>query len=59
MTYFELEVTKFIRGQQLDIIMLMNFAKEYPTWTTENKYYFIPILILMLRDYIASMKTQI
>ena len=59
MTYFELEVTKFIRGQQLDIIMLMNFAKEYPTWATENKYYFIPILILMLRDYIASMKTQI
>lgn len=59
MNFFEQEVSKFIRGQTTDITILMSFAKEYPSWSTENKYYFIPILIVMLRDYLAGMKTQI
>lgn len=59
MSNFETEVSKFVRGEQLDLIMLMTFVKEYPAWSTEDKYYYLPILILMIRDYISSLHTQV
>lgn len=59
MTMFEKEVYKYIQGKQLDINILMDFYKEFPSWPTEDKYYKLPILVVMLKDYIASVRTEI
>jgi hypothetical protein len=59
MTMFEKEVYKYIQGKQLDINILMDFYKEFPSWSTEEKYYKLPILVVMLKDYIASVRTEI
>lgn len=59
MTMFEKEVYKYIQGKQLDINILMDFYKEFPSWPTEEKYYKLPILVVMLKDYIASVRTEI
>ena len=59
MTMFEKEVYKYIQGKQLDINILMDFYKEFPSWSTEEKYYKLPILTVMLKDYIASVRTEI
>ena len=59
MTMFEKEVYKYIQGKQLDINILMDFYKEFPAWSTEEKYYKLPILVVMLKDYIASVRTEI
>lgn len=59
MTMFEKEVYKYIQGKQLDINILMDFYKEFPSWPTEEKYYRLPILVVMLKDYIASVRTEI
>jgi len=59
MTMFEKEVTKYIQGKQLDINILMDFYKEFPSWSTVEKYYKLPILVVMLKDYIASVRTEI
>ena len=59
MTMFEKEVYMYIQGKQLDINILMDFYKEFPSWSTEEKYYKLPILIVMLKDYIASVRTEI
>ena len=59
MTMFEKEVHKYINGKQLDINILMDFYKEFPSWPTEEKYYKLPILVVMLKDYIASTRTEI
>ena len=56
---FEKEVYKYIQGKQLDINILMDFYKEFPSWSTEEKYYKLPILVVMLKDYIASVRTEI
>ena len=59
MTMFEKEVYKYIQGKQLDVNILMDFYKEFPSWSTEEKYYKLPILVVMLKDYIASVRTEI
>lgn len=59
MTMFEKEVHKYINGKQLDVNILMDFYKEFPSWPTEEKYYKLPILVVMLKDYIASTRTEI
>ena len=59
MTMFEKEVYKYIQGKQLDVNILMDFYKEFPSWSTEDKYYKLPILVVMLKDYIASVRTEI
>lgn len=59
MTMFEKEVYKYIQGKQLNVNILMDFYKEFPSWPTEDKYYKLPILVVMLKDYIASVRTEI
>lgn len=59
MTMFEKEVYKYIQGKQLNVNILMDFYKEFPSWPTEEKYYKLPILVVMLKDYIASVRTEI
>lgn len=59
MTVFEQTVMDYIEGKQLNIEHVMMFYKEFPSWSTEEKYYKLPILTLLLKDYLASMKTQI
>ena len=59
MTIFEKEVMKYVECKQLNIDVLMDLYKEFPSWSTVDKYYKLPILVLMLKDYIASMRTEI
>lgn len=59
MTIFEQEVYKYVRREQLNPDILMAFYKEFPSWPTVDKYYKLPILVLMLKDYIASVRTEI
>lgn len=59
MTIFEQEVYKYIRREQLNPDILMALYKEFPSWPTVDKYYKLPILVLMLKDYIASVRTEI
>lgn len=59
MTVFEQTVMDYIEGKQLNIDTIMGFYKEFPSWSTEDKYYYLPILSLMLKDYLASMRTNI
>ena len=59
MTIFEKEVMKYVECKQLNIDILMDLYKEFPSWSTVDKYYKLPILVLMLKDYIASMRTEI
>ena len=59
MTIFEKEVMKYVEGKQLNIDILMDLYKEFPSWSTVDKYYKLPILVLMLKDYIASMRTEV
>ena len=59
MTIFEQEVYKYVRKEQLNPDILMALYKEFPSWPTVDKYYKLPILVLMLKDYIASVRTEI
>jgi hypothetical protein len=59
MTIFEQEVYKYVRREQLNPDILMALYKEFPSWPTVDKYYKLPILVLMLKDYIASVRTEI
>lgn len=59
MTIFEKEVMKYVECKQLNIDVLMDLYKEFPSWSTVDKYYKLPILVLMLKDYIASMRTEV
>lgn len=59
MTIFEQEVYKYVRREQLNPDILMALYKEFPSWPTIDKYYKLPILVLMLKDYIASVRTEI
>lgn len=59
MTIFEQEVYKYVRKEQLNPDILMVLYKEFPSWPTVDKYYKLPILVLMLKDYIASVRTEI
>lgn len=59
MTILEKEVMKYVECKQLNIDVLMDLYKEFPSWSTVDKYYKLPILVLMLKDYIASMRTEI
>lgn len=59
MTIFEQEVYKYVRKEQLNPDTLMALYKEFPSWPTVDKYYKLPILVLMLKDYIASVRTEI
>lgn len=59
MTIFEQEVYKYVRREQLSPDILMALYKEFPSWPTVDKYYKLPILVLMLKDYIASVRTEI
>lgn len=59
MTIFEQEVYKYVRKEQLNPDILMALYKEFPSWPTIDKYYKLPILVLMLKDYIASVRTEI
>ena len=59
MTIFEQEVYKYARREQLNPDILMALYKEFPSWPTVDKYYKLPILVLMLKDYIASVRTEI
>ena len=59
MTIFEQEVYKYVRREQLNPDILMALYKEFPSWLTVDKYYKLPILVLMLKDYIASVRTEI
>lgn len=59
MTIFEKEVMKYVESKQLNIDILMDLYKEFPSWSTVDKYYKLPILVLMLKDYIASMRTEV
>ena len=59
MAIFEQEVYKYVRREQLNPDILMALYKEFPSWPTIDKYYKLPILVLMLKDYIASVRTEI
>lgn len=59
MAIFEQEVYKYVRREQLNPDILMALYKEFPSWPTVDKYYKLPILVLMLKDYIASVRTEI
>lgn len=59
MTIFEQEVYKYVRREQLNPDILTALYKEFPSWPTVDKYYKLPILVLMLKDYIASVRTEI
>lgn len=59
MTPLELETFKYVCGEQLDIDTVMKLYQESPSWSTRDKYYYLPILILLLKECKASLKTQI
>ena len=59
MTILEQEVTKFINGKILNIDLLMDMYKEYVSWPSKDKYYYIPILVMLLKEYRRSMVTSI
>ena len=59
MTLLEQEITKYIKGEALNPDILMDLYKEHVMWTTAEKYYYLPLLILLLKEYIRSMRTEI
>lgn len=59
MTPIELETYKFIRGEQLNLDVIMGLYKEFSSWSTKEQYYYIPILVILMKDYLASIKTQV
>lgn len=59
MTLLEQEVAKYIKGEALNPDILMDLYKEHVSWNTAEKYYYLPILIMLLKEYIRSMRTEI
>lgn len=59
MNMFEKEVMKYVQGKQLNIDILMDLYKEFSSWDTIKKYYYIPILVILLKDYRSSLRTSI
>ena len=59
MTLLEQEVTKYIKGEALNPDILMDLYKEHVSWNTAEKYYYLPILIMLMKEYVRSMRTEI
>ena len=51
--------TKMDLFEQATIDTLMKLYHDYPSWSSKDKYYRLPILRVLLEDYLASMKTAI
>ena len=59
MDLFEQATMDYVEGIQQNIDTLMKLYHDYPSWSSKDKYYRLPILRVLLEDYLASMKTAI
>ena len=44
----------YMENKIIDKEILFKFIREYPYWKTENQYYGIPILLMLIKDFITT-----
>lgn len=44
----------YMENKVIDKEILFKFIREYPYWETENQYYGIPILLMLIKDFITT-----
>ena len=47
-------VSAFLAGQAIDLILLSRISKEFMTWGLLEQYYYVPILLLLIRASVRS-----
>ena len=48
-------VIDFLNNRKFDITSIDKLIEDYPRWTTMEQYYYIPIVITLIKD--ALLKT--
>lgn len=56
---FEKEIMNFINKRPVDIEKLMWFYHNVGNWTTEEQFYKIPILTVILESFIKTMRKEL
>jgi hypothetical protein len=51
---FEKLVINYLEGNILNVNELETYINNYETWNTENQFYCIPILMLLIKDSINN-----
>lgn len=47
MSVFEVLVLNYLEGRVINVKILTDFIKESSKWTTEEKFYYIPVLVIL------------
>ena len=54
MGLLELTLTQYLKGEVINYDSIDKLIRQYPMWDTLDQYYFIPILIVLVKDAINN-----
>lgn len=54
MGLLEFTLSQYLKGEVIDYNAIDKLLKQYPMWDTLDQYYFIPILIVLVKDAINN-----
>ena len=51
----ELQVRRYLKGDQIDIAYLKQLVQDMPNWNTMDRFYFTPILLVLMKAVIRGL----